>query len=236
MDYYLSIFQGGRILSIDYYWEQLSSNPEAEQCGWLQDKQERNARASFLVARERGTGKFCQVSDFFDVIKCYCNSNHARNYPFGSDDRGSMKALTKIVTGIHMYVGVGAVFGGMAAILNPDEPLGISSEMLNNGPFDNYLIPGLFLFFVLGFGNILCSILTIKKAKYYGVYSGLLGGVLVLWIMIQCYVLKEVGVLHVVFFLIGLLQGVLAFSILFADDVFPVSVLKKAIDRILQKK
>lgn len=23
---------------IDYYWERLSSNPEAEQCGWLQDK------------------------------------------------------------------------------------------------------------------------------------------------------------------------------------------------------
>lgn len=23
---------------IDYYWERLSSNPEAEQCGWLQDR------------------------------------------------------------------------------------------------------------------------------------------------------------------------------------------------------
>jgi len=23
---------------IDYYWEKLSSNPEFEQCGWLQDK------------------------------------------------------------------------------------------------------------------------------------------------------------------------------------------------------
>lgn len=95
VDYYLSVFQGGRILSIDYYtevgqeitghkkgdiitiefeilesrfialnagpefsfnpsvsftiecdsqgeidyyWERLSSNPEAEQCGWLQDR------------------------------------------------------------------------------------------------------------------------------------------------------------------------------------------------------
>jgi predicted 3-demethylubiquinone-9 3-methyltransferase (glyoxalase superfamily) len=38
VDFCLSVFKGGRILSIDYYWERLSSNPEAEQCGWLQDK------------------------------------------------------------------------------------------------------------------------------------------------------------------------------------------------------
>jgi len=67
VDFYLGIFKKGKILSIDYYtdvgeeitghkkgdiltiecrnqqeidyyWEKLSADPSAEQCGWLQDK------------------------------------------------------------------------------------------------------------------------------------------------------------------------------------------------------
>ncbi len=107
---------------------------------------------------------------------------------------------------IHIFVGVGALFGGMAGILSPSgSAVGITaSEALKNGPFTDFLIPGIFLFVVLGLGNIIAFITA--KNKYQPYISGCFGIILCLWIVIQCYMLYTINVLHIIFFIIGIIQ------------------------------
>lgn len=118
-----------------------------------------------------------------------------------------MKAINSLRI-IHNIVGIGALFGGMAAILSPSgSAVGISvSEALKNGPFTDFLIPGLFLFVIIGLGNIGVLITAKYKNRYQAYISGCLGVILCLWIIIQCYMLFMINALHIIFFIIGALQ------------------------------
>ncbi|HAF17684.1 MAG TPA: hypothetical protein DCG84_05045 [Peptococcaceae bacterium] len=118
-----------------------------------------------------------------------------------------MKAINGLQI-IHIIVGIGALFGGMAAILSPSgSAVGISaSEALKNGPFTDFLIPGLFLFVIIGLGNIGALITAKYKNRYQAYISGCLGVILCLWIIIQCYMLFMINALHIIFFIIGALE------------------------------
>ncbi|MGB4505132.1 MAG: hypothetical protein WBI44_09635 [Syntrophaceticus sp.] len=109
---------------------------------------------------------------------------------------------------IHILVGIGALFGGMAGILSPSgSAVGIkASEALKYGPFTDFLIPGIFLFVVLGLGNIVAFITAKNNHKYQPYISGSFGIILCLWIVIQCYMLFTINVLHIIFLIIGIIQ------------------------------
>ncbi len=128
-----------------------------------------------------------------------------------------MKAL-KI---LHYFIGIGAVFGGMAAIISPNGPVGMSTEVLVNGPFKTFLIPGIFLLLFLGIGNILAGWFMRKNWKAQGYISGMLATGLVLWIIIQCYILQDINILHVIYFFLGAVQGILSIILLIWDKPFP---------------
>ncbi|MGE5654689.1 MAG: hypothetical protein ACM3ZQ_10605, partial [Bacillota bacterium] len=64
-----------------------------------------------------------------------------------------MATLRRIQKALLLTVGIGALSGGAMAIYDPSGALyGAPTEILRTGPFTNFLIPGLFLFFVLGGG------------------------------------------------------------------------------------
>ncbi|MCL2321083.1 MAG: hypothetical protein FWC47_03130 [Oscillospiraceae bacterium] len=132
-----------------------------------------------------------------------------------------MKIVYRTSIIIHLLVGIGAMSGGFAAISNPNSPLGMSVDALKNSPFSNFLIPGIFLFCFIGLGNIFGAFMFCFKSKFQGYISGILGGGLALWIIIQCIMLSTVVSLHVIFFIIGLIQGVLALILLYDKGMFP---------------
>lgn len=138
-----------------------------------------------------------------------------------------MNRQEKLLKGIHLFVGIGAVFGGIGAILNPYGFMGITTEVLKIGPFDTFIIPGIFLFLVIGLGNIITGLLMSKDFKYQGYISGVFSTILVLWIVIQCFILQSIAVLHVVFFLIGCVQGFLSIYKLYQKKVFPFHLTEK---------
>lgn len=102
-----------------------------------------------------------------------------------------------------------------------------AEELLKNAPFDNFFIPGLFLFVVIGLMNIAAGITGIKKWKYQGYFSGAMGGVLMAWIVIQCFMIREINYLHVIFFLIGGVQAFLSLLFILKKDQFPSRYIKK---------
>lgn len=135
-----------------------------------------------------------------------------------------MKLLYRILFGLHVFVGIGAMAGGLAAISNPQAPLGAPVSLLENSPFSNFLIPGIILFTVIGVGNIVGAVTMLFKSKFQGYISSVLGCGLVIWIVVQCIMLGTIAALHVIFFCYGLLQGILAAAIMFEKKLFPANI------------
>ena len=136
-----------------------------------------------------------------------------------------MKIVYHILFALHAFVGVGAVFGGLAAITNPQSPLGIPIEVLNNSPFNNFLIPGIILFALIGLGNIICALLFRFKSKFQGYLSSVFSWALVIWIVVQCIMLNSIAPLHIIFFIIGLIEATLSIILLYEQHLFPVNLI-----------
>ncbi|MDZ7794952.1 MAG: hypothetical protein U5P10_15045 [Spirochaetia bacterium] len=79
-----------------------------------------------------------------------------------------MKPVITLLIIIHFFVGIGALAGGYLGM--PDPTLASmdaeASKMLKNAPFDDFFIPGLFLFIVIGLMNIAAGITAIRKWNY----------------------------------------------------------------------
>ena len=121
-----------------------------------------------------------------------------------------MNTRRRILLALHLFVGIGALAGGLAAITNPINPLGAPLSLLENSPFESYFIIGLFLAGVIGGGNIGGFLLLLTRPTIGNLTTFGLGFVLIVWIVIQCLIIKTVMFLHVLFFLIGFLQSLFA--------------------------
>jgi len=140
-----------------------------------------------------------------------------------------MKIIKATLVILHLFIGLGALVGGLSAILNPQMPLGTSTELLANSPFTDYFIPGLFLFFVIGMGNLVSIFMLFTKSNIKLYLSGFVSVALVLWIVVQCYMLEMIIFAHVLFFSLGVVMGIMALSLMIKDRNFPF-------DRIFQRR
>lgn len=135
-----------------------------------------------------------------------------------------MRIVYRLLIGLHLFVGLGAIAGGYAAVSNPQQPLGISVDALKHSPFTNFFIPGLILFTVIGLGNIISAMLFKFKLQFQAYISSVFSWALVIWIVVQCIMLQSVGFLHVLYFFIGLVQAALSTAILFEKKLFPANI------------
>jgi hypothetical protein len=156
----------------------------------------------------------------------------------GSDDKDRISRTGRInrtapgplgvtAAALHFLVGLGGIAGGLGALSNPNAPMGISTDILKNGPFRSFLIPGLFLLIVLGAGNLAAGALALLKAKGRECLTACMGGVLVAWIVIQCLILWTVNGLHAAFFAVGAVQGCLGLALIVKNDAFPLPLFRR---------
>lgn len=136
-----------------------------------------------------------------------------------------MKIVHRLLFALHAFVGIGALAGGLAAITNPQTPLGITVEVLKNSPFSDFLIPGIILFTVIGLGNIICALMFHFKSRFQGYISSVFSWALVIWIVVQCIMMNAIAFLHVLFFTIGLIQATLSMIILYEQQLFPANLI-----------
>ena len=128
------------------------------------------------------------------------------------------------------FLGLGAIGGGGALIISPSgDLLGMPLYMLNNSPFNSFLIPGTILFTVLGVCPILLIPALIKKpeckfAEFFNFYQDMhwswtytiyISFALIIWLQVEMLILKGVHWLHAfyMFYAILLLLVVLLPSI-----------------------
>lgn len=135
-----------------------------------------------------------------------------------------MKKAHIALVALHLFVGIGAIFGGLACLLNPQSPLGVPTDILKNTPFTDFLIPGICLFGVVGVGNVFSAVLFFFHLKYQGYVSSVFTWALVVWILVQCIMLRSVVFLHVLFFLLGAAGAALSFLLLAEQRLFPANI------------
>jgi hypothetical protein len=70
--------------------------------------------------------------------------------------RARVPASVKVLTLILGVLAIGAIQGGLAMVMNPEEPLGMTTDFLDGTPVDSYFWPGMFLL-----GIAIASLLTI---------------------------------------------------------------------------
>jgi hypothetical protein len=122
--------------------------------------------------------------------------------------------MKKLLSFLHAFVGIGALFGGGGAVLNPNAPMGISVDVLKNSPFSNFLIPGIILLVVIGFGNLFAAAVLYYEYKYNLYISHLMGIVLVGWIVVQCVMMRAINPLHIIYFTIGGIEMIISLRLI----------------------
>lgn len=135
-----------------------------------------------------------------------------------------MKKLYGLIFTLHVIIGLGGMVGGLAAILNPESPLGAPVELLKNSPFSNFLIPGIILFTVIGVGNIVSAAVIPLKWRFQGYLSSVFSWALVIWIVVQCIMINAIAPPHVITLIVGLIEAALSMIILFKQRLFPANI------------
>lgn len=135
-----------------------------------------------------------------------------------------MKVFRVLSLLIHGFVGLGAMAGGMGAMLDPLEPMGTPASLLRNAPFETFFIPGLALFTLIGLGNVVGFIIVLRRPRLLGYVDGMTGATLMVWIIVQCIMMQLVISFHVAFFLIGLVQAFIGTLALFHHRQFPATM------------
>ena len=142
-----------------------------------------------------------------------------------------MKAIRIILRILYGFVGIGAIAGGTAAIADPVAPMDAPLSMLENSPFDTFLVPGILLAAVIGAGNIFALVISLWKPRATSYTGCVTGTAMVIWIVVQCIMLRSVVSLHVIFFFVGVAQGVLGLTLLFHNRQFPASFIVRCFGR-----
>jgi hypothetical protein len=95
-----------------------------------------------------------------------------------------------IAVALQIFVGVMAVPVGLLMIADPTgDPVGIPNEWIANTPFGSFLIPGLFLLFVNGIGQLAAATLAVMRHWFAPWLMGGLGLGLVVWIAVQVLII-----------------------------------------------
>ncbi|MDZ5781930.1 hypothetical protein [Marinococcus luteus] len=120
----------------------------------------------------------------------------------------------------HLLLGSGALAGGGLLIISPDGSMfSMPLEILRNTPFNSFLIPGIILLTCLGILPLVTAVFLASEKPFkilgklslykeaHGAWNSSLyiGFILIVWITVQMYLIKEVVFLHIFYILLGLL-------------------------------
>jgi len=146
-------------------------------------------------------------------------------------------SIRNILISLLLLLGLGAIGGGALLIISPSGKLlnGLPLSILDHSPFNDFLIPGVILFFVLGIFPCLLAWALIKKpanlfAEHFNFFKDMYWGwsysiyiafALIIWIQIETIFVQSVGWLQ-------------TFYILYAIPIIFVSLLPQI--RTLYKK
>lgn len=120
------------------------------------------------------------------------------------------RGVSNVLGVLQILIGVGGVPAGLILMLDPTgSGMGFSPELLAGTPFQNYFIPGLFLFAVNGLGSLVGGVLNFIRHRTAGETAVGLGLLLMVWIIVQVGLLGLIHWMQPLYFGLGLIELIL---------------------------
>jgi menaquinone-dependent protoporphyrinogen oxidase len=89
------------------------------------------------------------------------------------------------------FVALTAIGGGLTLALRPDGSLlDATPSMLSHSPFSSFLVPGLLLLVVIGFGSAVAGVMIVRSAPRAVFAAFFAGGALLVWITTEMILLR----------------------------------------------
>ncbi len=108
---------------------------------------------------------------------------------------------------LQAFIGLGALGGGFMLVRDPSgSALELPMSLLEGSPFPDFLIPGMFLLAVNGVGSMIGAGLSFTRRRYAQEIAIVLGAILVAWIVIQIVIISSFHWLHVLYFILGVIE------------------------------
>ena len=108
---------------------------------------------------------------------------------------------------LQAFIALGALGGGFMLVIDPSGgALGVPLNLLEGSPFPDFLIPGMFLLAVNGVGSMIGAGLSFTRRRYAQEIAIVLGAILVAWIVIQVVIISSFHWLHVLYFILGVVE------------------------------
>lgn len=124
------------------------------------------------------------------------------------------KSLFYGLGALQVFIGLGAVAGGLGLVLDPSgASVGTPLALLAETPFTTFLIPGIVLFVVNGLGSLAGAIVSFTRQRYAGEGAIALGVFLIAWILVQVYWMAGFHWLHWLYLMLGLVEVVLGWLV-----------------------
>ena len=115
---------------------------------------------------------------------------------------------------LQAFTALGAIPAGIAYLLDTTgKEMGVTTELLANSPLTSFLLPGLFLLLVNGFGNAVGAWLSFRRKPAAGITGLVLGILLALWILIQVAWIGLSSFLQPLFLGVGICNALLGWNI-----------------------
>lgn len=109
-----------------------------------------------------------------------------------------------IALGLLEATAAGALYGGWQLMTDPTGgKLGMSTALLADSPFADFLWPGVLLFVLIGLGSIAATVWVMRQWYNYSIAIMLVGALLTGWIGIQILLIREFHWLQALFGGIG---------------------------------
>ncbi len=119
--------------------------------------------------------------------------------------KGNLGTIRFLTIALLVFLGISAVPGGLALILQPDgSNLNFDLSMLFKTPFTNFFIPGIILFLLFGIGSFILSWITYFKSKFHPFFIVLIGMALFVWLTVEIAAEVYLFSLQVPYFMVSI--------------------------------
>jgi hypothetical protein len=126
-------------------------------------------------------------------------------------DRRPLGVAGGITIAALIWLGIGALAGGIALVTKPDGGnMGFDTGILADSPFEDFLWPGLILGGVFGVGSLAVAAMGLRRHPLAPFLAFGIGCAQMIWIVVQLSIIRELSFLHPLMFATGLVIAVAA--------------------------
>lgn len=116
--------------------------------------------------------------------------------------------FSRILGVLQVFIAIGAIAGGVTLVMDVSGAgMGFPSGLLAATPFNDYLLPGLYLLLVNGLGTLLAAFLSFRRHHWAAEIGIAFGLALMGWIIAQILWVGYISWMQPFYFALGLLEG-----------------------------